>query len=285
MKFLILGVRGMAGHMIAKFLMEQEYEVTGFAREDCSICKTIIGNALRHTDVYSAILSDKFDVVVNAIGVLNKTVDVNLKDGVYINSYLPHFVASCCDEIGAKLIHISSDCVYSGDSAGYVETDTPNETSYYGRTKFLGEVTYGDHLTFRTSIIGPELKSNGVGLFHWFMKQTGEVNGYAHVMWSGVTTLELARAIEKAAVHRLKGLYFLSNNIPIAKHDLLMMFNEYCRKEKAEICKSNFPISNRLLINTRTDFEYVVPPYEEMVSEMAVWIRNYKDLYDQYMEL
>lgn len=284
MKYLILGVNGMAGHMIAGYLLEQGYEVTGFAREDYGICKTIIGDALRHTDVYTAILSGEFDVVINAIGVLNKAVDENLKDGIYINSYLPHFVASCCDEAGVKLIHISSDCVYLGNSAGYIETDAPNETSYYGRTKFLGEVMYGDHLTIRTSIIGPEIKNYGVGLFHWFMKQTGEVNGYLHVMWSGVTTLELAKAVEKAAACNLKGLYFLSNNVPIAKHDLLVLFNKYCRREKVEISKSDFPISNRLLICTRKDFEYVVPSYEEMVAEMAVWIGNHKDLYSQYME-
>lgn len=275
----------MAGHMIAGYLADQGHEVTGFAREVCGICKTITGDALRQADVHSAVLSDKFDVVVNAIGVLNQAVDENLKDGVYLNSYLPHFVASCCDEMEAKLIHISSDCVYSGNSAGYTETDAPDAVSYYGRTKFLGEVTYGNHVTFRTSIIGPELKENGVGLFHWFMKQAGKVSGYSHVMWSGVTTLELAKAVEMAAVHRLRGLYFLSNNVSISKHDLLVLFNEYCRKKKVVVSEAAFPIGNRLLICTRDDFAYEVPSYEEMVSEMAIWIRDHKDLYGQYMEV
>ncbi len=283
MKYLILGARGMAGHTLALYLKEQGQEVMGFARQPSPVCETIVGDALDSDAVRGAIQSEKFDAVVNCIGVLNRAVDRNLTTGIYLNSYFPHFVADCCDDVNSKFIHISSDCVYSGKAAGYVEMDVPDEHSYYGRTKYLGEVTSGVHLSLRTSIVGPELKEGGIGLFNWFMHENSPVNGFVHVMWSGVTTLELARAVNAAAEQNLSGLYFLSNNEVISKHDLLCLFNKHCRNGTAEIIKSDLPISNKTLICTRNDFDYHVPGYEKMVEDMSEWIMRHKELYGQYI--
>ena len=283
MKYLILGSRGMAGHMIAQYLKEHRHEVVGFAREQSPICETVLGNALSKDELERAILSCHPNVVVNCIGVLNKAVDDNLMNGIFLNSYLPHFAADCCERINAKFIHISTDCVFSGKAAGYVESDIPDEHSYYGRTKLLGEIVSGRHLSFRTSIIGPELKENGVGLFNWFMHEEGSVNGFAHAMWSGVTTLEMGRAIEAAVEQNLSGLYFLSNNEMISKYDLLCLFNEYCRDERVSIKRVDLPIVNKTLICTRTDFNYKVPTYRKMVEDMSEWIKKHAGLYKQYL--
>lgn len=283
MKYLILGARGMAGHVVALYLKEQGNEVRGFARQPSPVCDTIVGDALDANTVHEAIYANHYDAVINCVGVLNRAVDRNLTNGIFLNSYFPHFVADCCDDVGAKFIHISSDCVFSGRSAGYVETDIPDEHSYYGRSKYLGEVTSGLHLSFRTSIIGPELKEGGVGLFNWFMHESNPVSGYARVMWSGVTTIELSKAIGKAVEQNLSGLYFLSNNEMISKHDLLCLFNKYCQGGKAEILKADLPISNKTLICTRNDFEYKVPSYESMVRDMSEWIQAHKELYGQYI--
>ena len=180
MKYLILGARGMAGHMVALYLQEQGHEVVGYARQQSPVCETIVGDAFETDKINSIIENGKYDVVVNCIGILNKAVDRDLANGIFINSYFPHYVAQCCDLYGCKLIHISSDCVFSGNAAGYAEDDVPDETSYYGRTKFLGEVTAGIHLSMRTSIVGPELKESGIGLFNWFMHQKEEIRGFAH---------------------------------------------------------------------------------------------------------
>lgn len=284
MRYFILGVCGMAGHTIALYLSEQGHQVTGFARQPSPVCETILGDAFQTERIQKIIEENEYDVVVNCIGILNKAVDDNLAAGIFINSYFPHFIAQCCDSYGTKLIHISTDCVFSGNAAGYVEADIPDETSYYGRTKFLGEVSSDRHLCIRTSIVGPELKKSGIGLFHWFMHQKEIVEGYAHVKWTGVTTLELAKAVEAASKQELSGLYFLTNNIDISKYELLKLFNQYCRNNSVEITRGEEPINSKVLVCTRTDFNYFVPNYEDMVKEMSEWINEHKTLYGQYLQ-
>ena len=193
-------------------------------------------------------------------------------------------LADCCDKVGAKLIHISTDCVFSGKKGDYIESDVADEVSAYGRTKLLGEVTHGNHLTIRTSIIGPELKSDGIGLFHWFMYQQGQVSGYAHVMWSGVTTIELAKAIDFAAKQDISGLLFLSNNTKISKYDLLGMFNKAFRNPLLKINRENTIQSDKSFLCTRDDFVYNVPDYQTMVELMKKWMFDHKNWYQQYFE-
>lgn len=280
MRFLILGANGMAGHAAALYLRERGHEVTGFARTPGPACeKTVIGDALDREAVRGAIETQRPDVVVNVIGILNKQVDANPANGIYLNSCLPHELAAYCSAAGCKLIHISTDCVFSGKTGGYTEASVPDETSLYGRSKHLGEVDYGNHLTFRTSIIGPELKAGGVGLFHWFMGQAGTVNGFTRVLWSGVTTIQLAAAIEQAAAENLTGLYHLSNNEKISKYDLLCQWNRRCRARKAAISPVDEPVSDKTLLCTRRDFSYRVPSYEAMTEELSAWIRRHKNLY------
>lgn len=283
MKFFILGARGMAGHVIAQYLSEQKHEVIGYARQPSPVCKTIVGDAFETEKIENEIRDKNFDVVVNCIGILNKFVDMDLASGIFINSYFPHFLAKCCDKYGCKLIHISSDCVFSGKAAGYIETDIPDETSYYGRSKFLGEVLSQKHLTIRTSIVGPEIKESGIGLFNWFMHQKGNIYGYAHVMWSGVTTIELAKVILFASKQNVSGLLFLTNNVGISKYDLLKLFNKYCCNGDATILRTEEPINSKMLICTRKDFFYRIPGYDEMIKDMNEWIVNHKFLYGQYI--
>ena len=282
MKYLILGINGMAGHMIAQYLVEQGREVTGFARTESPICKTILGDARNENDIKTALQSAKYDVVVNAMGVLNKAVDNNLAAGIYLNSVFPHFVAETLAETNTKLIHISTDCVFEGTKGKYKETDFTDATSYYGKSKALGEVDDNKNLTIRTSIIGPELKADGVGLFHWFMSQNKEVYGYKNVIWAGVTTLQLAKAIlADEAIHQT-GLIHLCNNQVICKYDLLYLFNDYCRQDKVTILQNTDLTNDKSIINTREDVEYGIPDYDAMIHEMAEWIKKHSDLYKQY---
>lgn len=282
MKYLILGINGMAGHMIAQYLIEQGHNVKGFAREHSPICDTIIGDARKEQDVINTLQSDTYDYVINCIGVLNRFVDANLSDGIYLNSVFPHFVAKQLEGTSTKLIHISTDCVFEGTKGKYTEEDAPDATSYYGRSKTLGEVIDEKNLTIRTSIIGPELKQNGIGLFHWFMSQQDEVYGYMKVIWSGVTTLQLAKAIAQDIKIPQIGLYHLVNNQDISKHDLLVLFNQYCRKKRIQIGINDTLENDKTLRNTREDQPFAVPSYETMVQEMADWIKAHPELYKQY---
>lgn len=284
-RYFIFGINGMAGHVIAQYLKEKGYYVTGFARQESPICKTFAGDARNSADIENALRTARdYDVVVNCIGVLNKYVDEKLSDGIYLNCVLPHLLAEKLQGTKIKLIHISSDCVYEGTRGRYTEKDIPDATSYYGRTKALGEVIDNKNLTIRTSIVGPELKTNGIGLFHWFMNQEGSVEGYKKVIWTGVTTLQLAKAIEADTYSQQTGLYHLVNNEMISKYELLRLFNKYCRKNTIEIRENNTVISDKSVINTQETMTFPVPSYEEMIREMADWIKKHPELYGQYKE-
>lgn len=281
MKYLILGVNGMAGHMIAQYLQEKGHTVIGFARKKSTICPMIMGDALERNDIERVLSSDNYDYVINCIGVLNQFVDKNPADGIFLNSVLPHLLAEKLAEKKAKLIHISTDCVFEGTKGHYKERDIPDAVSYYGRSKTLGEVIDDKNLTVRTSIVGPELKSDGIGLFHWFMSQSDFVYGYEKVIWTGITTLQLAKAIEREIDKPQTGLYHLVNNEVISKHDLLELFNKYCRKNPIEIKKDVEIISDKSLLNTKAD-GIEIPGYEQMVKELGLWISNHSDMYQQY---
>ena len=282
MKYLVFGSNGMAGHIIAQYLTEKGHEVTGFAKTDSKCCNNILGNALNKEEVKKAINSDHYDYIINGIGVLNKFVDANPSDGIYLNSVFPHFLADCIKDSDTKLIHISTDCVFEGTKGCYTEQDIPDATSYYGRSKALGEVVDDKNLTIRTSIIGPELKQNGIGLFHWFMNQTGRVEGYEKVIWSGVTTLQLAKSIEEVAKKPVTGLYHLVNNQTISKYELLGLFQKYCRKQEIVILKNKDVISDKSLKNTKEECLFFIPGYEEMILDMGNWIEEHRELYRQY---
>ena len=126
-------------------------------------------------------------------------------------------------KVGGMLIHISTDCVFSGNKGNYIETDYRDARDIYGLSKALGEIDNENDLTIRTSIIGPELKTNGEGLFHWFLSQKGNVYGYTDAIWGGVTTLEFAKAIDCAIEQRITGLINLTNKVPISKYELLKL--------------------------------------------------------------
>lgn len=276
MKYLILGVNGMAGHIIAQYLLERGHQVEGVARRRSEICSTIIMDVCQWDKLKGIITEGKYDYVINAVGVLNKKVEESLSNGIYINSMLPHLLDELTKTLHTGLIHISTDCVFDGKKGNYEENSFPDAETWYGRTKALGEVNDDKSLTIRTSIVGPELNNNGIGLFHWFMNQEKYVTGYGKVLWSGVTTLELAKAIESASVQKVTGLYHLVNNEKISKYELLKLFSKYCRRDTIEIIWNEDVVSDKTLVNTRTDFEFAVGSYENMVKEMAEWISTHK---------
>lgn len=289
MKFLVLGATGMAGHTISIYLHEQGHDVTAFSKSPFPYCKNINGDAMDKAFVISMMKEGNYDVVINCIGVLNQDCDRDPSKAVYLNSYLPHLIADALIETKTKFIHMSTDCVFSGKQGFYSEDSFPDGETFYDRTKALGEVasTQVDdnmNLTFRNSIVGPDMKENGIGLFNWFMKQSGTINGYSKVIWTGVTTLTLAKAMERAAMENLTGIYNLVNNQSISKFDLLGLFNKHMRVGKINILPSDAVNLNKSLVNNRKDFSFEVPSYEQMVIEMKEWIYNHKELYPHYFK-
>ncbi len=284
MKIIVFGANGMAGHMVALYLHECGHEVTGFAKKKNPLFPCIEGNALDTKLIKEILQNSDYDIAVNCIGILNKAVDAKLAEGIYINSVLPHLLEECTENKHTKIIHISSDCVFSGSTGHYLETSHPDAESYYGKTKALGELGQSKNLTFRTSIVGPELKSDGIGLFHWFMNQSGFVNGFTEVIWSGVTTLELAKCINSVISQNLTGLYHLVNNTVISKYDLLCLFNQYMNDNKTLIHQNGSFVNDKSLEDTRLELQHTIPSYETMIQELAEWMRNHADIYKQYFK-
>lgn len=282
MKILVLGASGMAGHLITLYFKEQGYDVTAFTRKHIDYCKNILGNATSVDDIRKALISDDFDVVINCIGVLNQFAEENKSEAVFLNGFLPHFVADSLQNSKTKLIQMSTDCVFAGNTGPYYEESFPDGKIFYDRSKAIGEVNDDKNLTFRNSIVGPDINEKGIGLFNWFMKQAGPINGFTGAIWTGVTTLTLAKAMERAIKENLTGLYNLVNNESINKYDLLNLFNKYFRNSSIEILPSDKLQLDKSLRCTRTDFSFVVPAYEQQVKEMKDWVYAHKDLYPHY---
>lgn len=281
-KILVLGSNGMAGHLITHYFIEKNHDVTAYTMQPFTFCKNIIGNAFE-TDIFrEMLLAKEYDVIINCIGLLNKEAEENQSSAVYLNSYLPHLVADTIKNSKTKLIHMSTDCVFSGNNAPYYEDSLKDGKTFYDRSKALGEVEDNKNLTFRNSIIGPDINEKGIGLFNWFMKQSGPINGYTGALWTGVTTLTLSKAIEQAIIEDLSGVYNLVNNTGISKYDLLSLFNKYFKNNEIIINKSNSFNLDKSLKSYRNDFSFVVPSYEQMIVEMKNWILNNKKLYPNY---
>lgn len=282
MKFLVLGATGMAGHTISIYLKEREHHVITFSKRPFNYCENIIGDAFDLPLIHSVIDMGNFDAVINCIGILNSNAENNKKDAVYLNSYLPHYLSSITKNTKTKIIHMSTDCVFSGKYGNYSEDSFKDGETFYDRSKALGELDNNKDLTFRNSIIGPDWNENGIGLFNWFMKQSGEISGFSKAIWTGVTTLTLAKAMEKAMYVNLSGLYNLVNNKTINKYELLNLFNSYFKDNKLSINRNDNVVIDKSLVNNRSDFDFNIPTYEEMLLEMKEWIQNHPNLYPHY---
>lgn len=282
MKVFILGCNGMAGHTISLYFKEKGYDVYGFARKKSKFIPTFIGDAKNLDLIKSIIWGNDFDCVINCIGLLNQFAEQNKEDAVFLNSFLPHYLAFITKEFPTKIVHISTDCVFSGKKGNYKESDSKDGETFYDRTKALGELENEKDLTLRNSIIGPDINPSGIGLFNWFMQQTGEIKGYTNAIWTGQTTLQLAKTIEKAIEVDVHGLYNMVPDNSISKFELLCLFNKYFKNNSIKIIPYKDFYVNKSLKRTKFDFEYIIPDYETMISEMYDWIDMHKDFYPHY---
>ncbi|MGV1012105.1 MAG: dTDP-4-dehydrorhamnose reductase family protein [Flavobacterium sp.] len=273
-KVLVIGVNGMAGHVIFKLLPKLgDYEVYGIARNVVSTDR-VFNLDISDTVELNKIIDLQFDVIINCIGILNKDAEDNPQKAIWFNSYFPHFLEAVTKNVRTKVISISTDCVFSGKRGSYTETDLRDGEGFYAMSKAIGEIINEKDLTIRTSIIGPEQNKNGIGLFHWFMQQKEEVNGYSYAFWSGITTIELAKVIHQAILQDIKGLMIVAGKNKIDKYTLLKLFNTIFRNDSLSVIENSKYRVDKSMISIRTDFNYKVPSYEEMIVEMKNWIES-----------
>ncbi|MGK6342939.1 sugar nucleotide-binding protein [Chryseobacterium sp. DT-3] len=282
-KMLIIGIKGMAGHLLFNYYDQNDlYDVYGIARNIDSSEKIFNLDVSDTAALKSIITNHKFDYVVNCIGILNKDAEDNPAKAIWFNSYFPHFLEEVTRSTATKIIHISTDCVFSGkDNGGYTEQSFKNGTGFYAQSKALGELDNDKDLTIRTSIIGPEINKNGIGLFHWFMTQPNEatLKGFSNVFWSGITTLELAKVVDDAIKNNVTGLKQIARE-KIDKYNLILLFNRIFRDSAITIESNGDYHSDKSLISIRSDYTYNVPAYETMLDDIKVWLKNHPNNYN-----
>jgi dTDP-4-dehydrorhamnose reductase len=282
-KVLILGSAGLIGHQVYNYLKDSNnYELHNISCRNKIQDDTILLDVRDEKIFIDTITSIRPKYIVNCIGILINDSDVDPEKSIFLNSYMPHRLTRLADKINAKLIHISTDCVFSGDKKEpYIETDEKDGRGIYAKTKGLGEVINDRHLTLRTSVVGPELKKDGEELFHWFMNQSNSVSGYTKAIWSGVTTIELAKAVRWSIDNNVTGLYHVTNNSSISKYDLLQLFQKYTKKD-INITPFDGKKIDKSFSDTRLLIDYQIPSYDQMISNMVKLITDNRILYSQY---
>lgn len=234
MRILVLGATGMLGNAMVRLLGSSDgYEVIAATRSadagdhfPAGLNAQFIGrvDAENPDSLAGLFAAARPDAVVNCVGLVKQLQNAGqVLAAVPLNTLLPHRLLALCEKSGARLVHISTDCVFSGRSGGYRETDQPDAADVYGLSKYLGEVGGAQAITLRTSIIGHELRGRA-SLLEWFLAQTNRVEGYTRAIFSGVPTVELAGIVRDLVLPRadLHGLYHVSAE-PIAKYDLLRL--------------------------------------------------------------
>jgi dTDP-4-dehydrorhamnose reductase len=216
------------------------------------------------------------EAVVNCVGIVKQAVE-DPEPAIRVNAVFPHQLAAACRERGARLIHVSTDCVFSGRKGGYVESDLPDPVDVYGRSKLLGEPATPGALTIRTSMIGRELATSH-GLLEWFLAQSGgSVRGFARAVFSGPTTPVLSRAIADVIErhHELEGLWHVSA-APIAKHDLLLLLRDAFELDVDIEVDESVAIDRSLDSGRfRSATEWEPPSWPDMAAELAASAEDY----------
>lgn len=281
MKVMVLGVTGMLGNAMFRVLSEdQALIVFGTVRSEGArryfserLTKRILSgvDVENHDSLVKACAVVKPDVIVNCIGLVKQLADANDPlQAVPINTLLPHRLAALCDLLDARLIHISTDCVFSGASGNYVETDFPDAYDLYGRSKLLGEVDYHNAITLRTSIIGHEL-AGGRSLIGWFLSQQGSVKGFTKAIFSGLPTMELATVVRDVVLSHcdLRGLYHVAAK-PINKFDLLQLVAKAYGKDIEVVPNDELVIDRSLCAEKfRAATGYLAPEWPVLVKRMS----------------
>ncbi len=282
MKIAILGAAGMAGHMIYSYLSEKGYDCEPYYHKNTDGENLLIFNAENENDILRLVFQNDYDCIINCIGILIKESEANPERAIRVNALFPKILERFAKESNIKVIHISTDCVFSGSHGNYRENSPKDGLDVYAKTKALGEIINEKDLTIRTSIIGPELKHKGTGLFDWYIRQEGSTDGYADHFWSGVTTLELAKAIEYVLQNPICGLVHLTNNIKISKYELLTLINKHRPTNRIEIRKVyTGHVVDKSLTCDSNKFRYNVPSYEEMIIDLFKYMENHSRLYSE----
>jgi len=286
-RVLILGVTGMLGHTLFKEMRKYDgFEVFGTTRDKSRLIGYFTEEEL--SKIRNGVDADNFETVIRAIASVEPTIIINCigiikqlpisRDpltAITVNAQLPHRLSLVTKTAKARLIHISTDCVFDGKKGNYIESDLSSAEDLYGKTKFLGEVHYPHCVTLRTSIIGHELRTK-YSLIDWFMSQENEIKGFTKAIYSGFPTIEMVNIISNYVIpnKNLSGLYHVSSD-PISKYDLLHIVKEVYKKDINIKAFDDFVLDRSMNSDRfKKATGYVSPSWKKLVEDMYYHVMN-----------
>lgn len=286
MRILVLGGTGMIGHHLLRQWQPRHdvratvrgplsaYAMHGFFTERHAFPNVDVLDTRRLREVFHTF---RPEVIVNAVGIVKQVITPALvAHAEEVNARFPHVLAACAATIGARVIQLSSDCVFRGTKGMYVEEDPTDANDVYGKTKAAGELISDRCLTLRKSVIGEELATSN-GLLEWFLHATGTVKGFTRAIYSGLTIIEFCRIVERLIVEfpHATGVYHVSSD-PISKHELLCLIKEHFRCSTV-IVPDDTVVCDRSLnsVKCRTTFGYTPPSWPSMIRELAAESRRH----------
>lgn len=280
-RILIFGATGMLGHTLFKEMSKNEdFDVFGTTRSASGLKNFFTTDELSRirdnvdADNFDTIMrataSVQPDIIINCIGIIKQLpIAQDPLTAITVNAQLPHRMSLIARSANARMIHISTDCVFNGTKGNYTEEDPSDATDLYGKSKFLGEVQYPHCVTLRTSIIGHELKTE-FSLIDWFLSQTGMTKGFTKAIYTGFTTIEMVKIITDYVIpnEELSGLYQVSSD-PISKYDLLNIIKKVYKKEISIDAFDDFAMDRSLNSEKFQKITgYKAPTWETMVHNM-----------------
>lgn len=269
MKILVIGSGGMLGYAAALYLRGQGHQVTGLTRTK-SLPGTLRMDATDEPAMDRLLNQELFDAVINCAALLVKPSAERKAEAVKLNAWLPHFLDGYCRRSGAHLIQVSTDAVFSGARGGYREDAPSDADTFYGQSKFLGEVSNDHALTVRSGFWGVDINPEGTGLLQWFLRCSGPVCGYTKALFNGVSNLEFARFADAALQNRWTGVYHLCAADLLSKYEFLRLANRVFARG-TDVREAAGVSIDRSLQCGRRDIPYRQKTFEQMMVELKVW--------------
>ena len=278
---LVIGASVMVGHVISLYFKEKGYKVATLTRSQKIFKDTILLDLKDELTLKTFLEQNDFDIIVNCSAILVDQSEESKNNAVFINSYIPHFLEAFYKNSATKIIQLSTDGVFNGDQSPYEEKRKPDTSTFYGKTKILGELDNPKDLTIRATFFGPNFHNGNNSLFHWFMTQKGFVKGFDAVILNGVTSLEAAEFIEYAIENELTGIKHLGTSSAYSKYELLQNIKKVFNKTEIQIIKDTEIQSDHTLV--LSDYSgYSIKTLEEQLLRLHDWMENHPQIYTQY---
>lgn len=268
MKILILGCNGVVGHAVALWFKEAGHEV--MCLNDCD-----------EASLKRAMDEANLDAIINCTAIVNQAAEEDKAGAAYLNAYLPHLLERLTQGTRTVVVHRSTDCIFSGAKGQYTLEDMPDAKSFYARTKAVGELVNDKDITIRVSLIGPAQDKEDGSLLNWYLQQKGEVKGYANAIWTGLTTMEYAKIIERLLKQKAHGLFQAAPTESISKYELLRLFEKHFPGGRTVVRVENQRV-DKSLVPYWGKYDIAIAGYEQQIVEMKEWIAAHREMYPEY---